>query len=103
MLYSWLVGTVLSGLGLLAIDLYGSCILLFEVRGISVLLKMLLLLSLPLFAAQYQLWLLILLVIFSSFVSHSTRGLRHKNLLPAAWQVKLGIHQHRVESRSPSK
>lgn len=102
MLYSWFVGTVLSGLGLLAIDLYGSCILLFEVRGISVLMKILLLLCLPLFAAQYQLWLLILLVILSSFVSHSTRRIRHKNLLPEAWQEKLGI-QHLVESRSPAK
>lgn len=96
-LNSWYLGTVLSGLGLLMIDLYGSFILLFEVRGISVLMKIMLLLSLPLFSSQVQLWLLIGLVIFSSFVAHSTRKIRHRNLLSSVWQQKLGI-QHLVES-----
>lgn len=91
MLNSWYVGTIVSGLGLFAIDLYSSFVMLFEVRGISVMLKIILLLALPLLHDLNQLWLLMLLVIFSSFSSHSSRKLRHKNLLPLSWQNQFGI------------
>jgi len=97
-LQAWFAGILLSGLALWAIDLYSSCILLFEVRGVSVMVKILLLLSLPLLSSQAQLWLLMLLLVFSSLASHSSRKIRHKMLLPLPWLRRLGIDAP-IESR----
>lgn len=90
-LNGWYAGAILSGLILFSIDLYSSFIMLFELRGMSVLIKILVLLMLPLLDYQGQLWVIMLVVVFSSFVSHSSRKLRHKNLLPLAWQASLDI------------
>jgi len=95
-LQGWLWGAILSGLALFLVDLYSSCILLFEVRGISVLIKILILLCLPYIDAQNQLWLVIFVVVFSSYISHSSRRLRHRNLLSLAWKKKLGV-EHLAE------
>lgn len=85
----WALSVLLSGVGLFLVDLYGSAIVLFEVRGLTVLIKiMLLLIALPLAPAD-QFKLLIIVVIISSFVSHSPRWLRHKNVLPSVWRDKL--------------
>lgn len=97
-LQNWLWGALLSGLALFIVDLYSSFILLFEVRGISVLIKIILLLCLPCMDVHNQLWLVTLVVIFSSYVSHSSRRLRHRNLLSLAWKKRLGV-EHLVESR----
>ena len=93
MLQPWFVGTLLSGLGLFAIDLYGSCIALFEVRGISVLLKLGVLALLPLFESESQLFLFIALIIFSSLISHGTRRLRHWNFMSKDFQDRYGIRE----------
>lgn len=81
----WASGTLLSGVGLFLVDLYGSGIVLFEIRGVSVMIKILLLIVAFQLPAQAQFNLLVLVIIFSSFVSHSPRWLRHKNLLPSNW------------------
>lgn len=91
MLSGWYYGIVISGLGLLLVDLYSSCMMLFEVRGITVLTKLIMLLSLPLFQVQVQIALLVLLIFLSSLVAHASRNLRHRNLLPASWQARLGV------------
>ncbi len=93
MLKPWLVGTLVSGLGLFAIDLYGSCIALFEVRGISVLVKLGVLALLPLLERESQLVFFIALIIFSSLVSHGTRRLRHWNFMSKAFQQRYGLRQ----------
>lgn len=89
----WFIGIIVSGLGLLMTDLFSSLIILFEVRGVSVLLKLFLLLLLPLMTVQQQIGFLMMLVIFSSFVSHSARRFRHRNLMPVTMQKKFGIEQ----------
>lgn len=90
-LQQWLIGVMFSGLALFLLDLYGSFIILFEVRGVSVSIKLLMLLSMPMLEQASQFWLLMLIIIFSAFVAHSTRRIRHKNLLPVAWQQKYGL------------
>lgn len=89
----WIIGTILSGLGMLLIDMVGSCIILFEVRGLSVLVKMALLACLPLLSGQSQIYLLVLIIVFSTFISHSAKGIRHRNLMPQAIQVKYAFKE----------
>ena len=93
LLMPWIIGTIVSGLGIFLLDLYGSCMALFEVRGISVLVKLGLLGMLPFLDKSGQLYLLSSLVIFSSLLSHSRRSLRHKNFMPKAFQEKYGIQE----------
>ncbi len=88
----WLIGTLLSGLGIFAIDLYGSCIALFEVRGISVLVKLGLIGLLPFLTHDHQLLLLVFLVFASSLLSHSRRNLRHRSFMSRAFQQTYGFH-----------
>ncbi len=87
-LWLWLGFTIASGLALFALDLYSSFFVLFEWRGSAILIKILLLLSIPLLDYHQQVMLLIFIIVFSSFVSHSTRRLRHKCLMPRAFQQK---------------
>ncbi|MCP4075631.1 MAG: hypothetical protein GY744_05560 [Gammaproteobacteria bacterium] len=94
LLTSWLIATVATGLGLFMLDLYESFDALFEVRGVSVIIKILLLLSIPAFSEDSQILLLIFVIIFSSFISHSTKRIRHKNYLPVALKQKWGIRTH---------
>jgi len=89
----WIVATIASGLGIFLLDLYSSCIALFEVRGISVLIKTGLLGLIPFLDRNNQLYLLVALVILSSLLSHSRRRLRHKSIMPKAFQDKYGIRE----------
>jgi len=91
LLTPWFAGTLVSGLGIFLIDLYGSCIALFEVRGISVLVKLGVLGLLPILERDVQLFILGSLIIFSSLLSHSTRSLRHWNYMPKSFQEKFGF------------
>ena len=89
----WIIGVILSGLGMLLIDMFGSCIILFEVRGLSVLVKIALLACLPLLSGQAQVYLVLLIIVFSTFISHSAKGIRHRNLMPQATQVKYAFKE----------
>ncbi len=96
LLKPWFVGTLVSGLGIFLIDLYGSCIALFEVRGISVLVKLGMLGLLPLLERKEQLLLLVALIIFSSLLSHSTRSLRHRNFMSKRFQKRHGVREQKT-------
>jgi hypothetical protein len=93
LLMPWIVATIASGLGIFLLDLYSSCISLFEVRGISVLIKTGLLGLIPFLDRNNQLYLLVALIIFSSLLSHSRRRLRHKSIMSKAFQDKYGIRE----------
>lgn len=97
----WFAATLLTGAGLLLVDLYSSCILLFEVRGVSILIKLLLLSTLPLWPHDGQMILLALLVILSAFTSHSSKRFRHHNLMSPAFQQKYAIHDDHVNELDP--
>jgi hypothetical protein len=88
-LNAWAFSVIISGVSLFLVDLYGSGIVLFEVRGFTVLIKIILLAIALRLAPTAQFNMLVIVIIFSSFISHSPRWLRHKNLLPVVWQEKL--------------
>ena len=75
----WLYAAVLSGLLLLATDLYAGIAVLFEVRGLLIMLKIGLLFLIPLFW-DFRVLLLICIVFISVFGSHMSKRYRHKVL-----------------------
>jgi len=84
----WVFATIISGAALFAVDLYGSFYALFEIRGASIVLKILLLLMIPSLDYHQQVSLLFVIIVISSIVSHSTRRFRHRSLMPQAFQQK---------------
>ena len=88
----WLMLTLLSGAGLLLLDMYSSCIVLFELRGVSVLAKLPIVALLPQLEQTAALVVLSLLIVLSTLMSHATRGLRHVSLVPLHWREKLDYH-----------
>ncbi len=92
MLYPWLLGTLFSGVGLLALDMFSSCIVLFELRGVSVLVKIPLVATLPVVNESIALALVVVMIIFSTLISHATRGLRHLSVAPLSWRMRLDYH-----------
>ncbi len=90
LLSPWFLGTILSGMGMFLIDMYGSCILLFEVRGVAILVKLLMLALLPFLSQTGQVTLLVIVIILSSYISHTTGKIRHKNLISEEFSKKYG-------------
>ena len=93
-LYSWTIAVILSGFGMFALDLYNSFIALFEIRGIFILIKINMLVLIPLTDGWLQLSILFLILIFSSYISHTTRKIRHFNVMSTDFQKKYGIHSY---------
>ena len=91
----WFLGAMLSGLGMFLLDLYGSCIALFEVRGISVLIKLVLLALVPAMGSSGQIIILIMVIILSSYVSHTSRRIRHKSFMSRSFLEKYGIQMNK--------
>ena len=75
----WLWGAVLSGLAILMTDIYASFAILFEVRGIIILIKVVLLLSITIFWEQ-RVSLLVLALFIGAISSHMPKRYRHKLL-----------------------
>lgn len=75
--HQWLVVTALSGVLLLATDLHASAAILFEVRGLAVVVK-LLLLSLLGVLPGYEVSLLVAILSLGAVSSHLSRDVRHR-------------------------
>ena len=95
LLKTWILGVLLSGIAMFLIELYSSCIYLFEIRGAVIVFKMLVLLSLFIIPSGYHFYVLVGLLLFSSFVSHSPRRIRHANFMPEEFQQKYGFTSDR--------
>ncbi len=81
MLVPWVWLTILSGIGLIALEVYaGGLYWLFLGKGIAVLVKLGLLLMVPLFWEQ-RVPLLLLVVVISSVGSHMPSRFRHYSIL----------------------
>ncbi len=91
LLLPWLIITILSGLSMFLIDLYVSSLALFEFRGITIIIKLTLLSLLPLLESYQQIYLLIFIMIFSVFISHSSKKIRHKRFLPGFVKAQLEL------------
>ncbi len=73
----WLWATVITGLIILLTDLHASLAILFEVRGIAILIKITLLLLITVFWDQ-RVTLLICVLLIGAISSHLPKRYRHK-------------------------
>lgn len=80
-LMPFLVATIASGLGLMALELASTCAWLFMGKGVAVLLKLLVLLMVPAFW-EYRVPLLLLTVAIASVGSHMPSRFRHGLVFP---------------------
>ena len=78
----FLIATIASGLGLMALELASTCAWLFMGKGLAVLLKLLVLLMVPVFW-EYRLPLLLATVAVASVGSHMPARFRHSFVVPA--------------------
>lgn len=101
-LLPWAIAVIASGLSMFAIDLYNSFIALFEIRGMAILVKIGLLLLVPLTDDWARLAVIFTVLIFSSFISHSSRKVRHYNFMPISFQEKYGLHPHKSFKKNKS-
>ncbi len=75
----WLWVAILSGLAILLTDIYSSFAVLFEIRGLVVLLKIALLSLIPFFWEQ-RIFILVLILFIGAISSHMPKRYRHKLL-----------------------
>jgi membrane protein implicated in regulation of membrane protease activity len=79
-LMPWLWGSVVTGILLLAADLHGNVAVLCEMRGIAVIAKVVLLLSIPVFW-EARVPLLVIILLISAVSSHLPKRMRHRVLI----------------------
>jgi len=79
-LFPFLVATILSGGGLMALEMASTCAWLFMGKGLAVLAKLLLLASIPLLW-EHRVVLLLLVVAVASVGAHMPARFRHYSLL----------------------
>lgn len=78
-LLPWLYATIITGLLILITDLHATACVLFEVRGVAVIIKLLLMLAIAVwFEARIPLLCIILLI--GVYGSHMPKWQRHKML-----------------------
>jgi len=75
----WLWVAILSGLAILLTDIYSSFAVLFEIRGLVILLKIALLCLIPFFWEQ-RIFILVLILFIGAISSHMPKRYRHKLL-----------------------
>lgn len=75
----WLYASVFTGLMLFALDLHASMAVLFELRGLLLLIKVVLLLLIPVFW-QLRIPILITVLFIGAIGSHMPKRWRHKVL-----------------------
>jgi hypothetical protein len=76
----WLWATVITGSIILLTDLHSTLAILFEVRGIAILLKIVLFLLIPLFW-EHRISLLICVLLIGAISSHLPKRYRHKSFI----------------------
>ena len=73
----WLWATVISGLIILLTDMHASMAVLFEIRGVAVLIKIILILLVPVFW-EHRILLLLSALVIGAVSSHMPKRYRHK-------------------------
>lgn len=81
-LLPFLLATIATGAGLMALELASSCAWLFMGKGVAVLLKLLLLAMIPLFW-EHRVSILLVVVVIASVGSHMPSRLRYYSFLPS--------------------
>jgi hypothetical protein len=80
-LLPFLFATVITGAALIALELASTCAWLFMGKGVTVLLKLLVLAMVPLFW-EHRISVLLVVVVIASIGSHMPSRFRHYSLLP---------------------
>jgi hypothetical protein len=80
-LFPFLIATIATGVALMALELVSSCVWLFTGKGVMVLAKLLLLLTIPVFW-EHRVALLLATVVVASVSSHMPSRFRHYSFLP---------------------
>lgn len=75
-LLPWLYLSILSGAGLVGLEVYGSCKWLYQGKGVCVVLKLILIGAVPLFWEQ-RVWLLLAALVIASISSHMPGRFRY--------------------------
>lgn len=76
----FLYGSIASGAGLIAVEVYPTCHWLFMGSGLSVILKLVILCLVPFFWEQ-RVYLLIAVLVIASIASHMPGWFKHYSLL----------------------
>lgn len=84
-LWPILLATIVSGAGLVALELASTAAWLFMAKGVAVLMKLALLSAIPFFWEE-RVALLLLIVVVASVGSHMPRQFRHHSFLPVRWR-----------------
>ena len=79
-LFPWLLLSIISGSGLIGIELYSSCKWLYQGKGALVLVKLLLIAAVAVFWAQ-RVWLLLAVLIIGSVGSHMPGRFRYYSIV----------------------
>lgn len=95
-LQPFLLATIASGLGLMALELSSTCAWLFMGQGVAVLIKLTLLLMVPVFW-EHRVALLLLVVVVASIGSHMPSRFRHRLVLPSLARLCAPTRDGRVE------
>jgi hypothetical protein len=85
-LMPFLLATIASGVGLVALEVTSTCAWLFMGKGLVVLVKLTVLLMVPLFW-EYRLPLLLVIVTVASIGSHMPSRFRHRCFVPGLQRV----------------
>lgn len=75
-LQPWLIASLLTGLCLFCVDIYSSLAIIFETRGMVILIKLSLLALVPIYADMGA-WLLAVILLLSVISSHLPGRYRH--------------------------
>jgi hypothetical protein len=81
----YLLLTILSGLAMIAVEVWSEWIWLVQVRGVAILAKLALLVAMALFPRAAAL-LFMLVIVISALASHAPARLRHYPLLRIEWE-----------------
>lgn len=76
----WLLLSLISGAGLIGIELYSSCKWLYQGKGVLVLLKLMLVASVAIWWEQ-RVWLLLLVLVIGSVGSHMPGRFRYYSII----------------------
>ncbi len=76
----WLWLTIVTGAAFVAVELYGSCIWLIELRGALTMLKLVLVCVIPVFWT-HRVWILLAVLVVGSVGSHMPGRLRYYSFL----------------------
>lgn len=79
-LLPWLYLSLISGAGLIGLELYGSCKWLYQGKGVLVILKLLLIAAVAVFWEQ-RLWLLLAALVIGSVGSHMPGRFRYYSVI----------------------